>query len=346
MTSLLRTRPVRLAATTALALGALLMSAGPASAEGAGIRFVAHGDGYDGMYTATTPARSAGFDILQVGDTEVGVYCLQMNTPMDLEGTFTYAPLTGADTPARRAAAWLAVNHATVGTPAADPNDEAAATQLAVWHYTDGIAIELATTPRQTVVDRGNELIAAAAGKSLTSGPVGASLTVTAVETAAGQAAVEVVVNDTTGAPYAGQTVSISAPGSAPTTAVSDASGRATATVPAPAGATVTVSWSGVAPAGSLLVPDTAGKQIVVADTPAPVSAQATAVVAAAPTPPPAPEPGPGPAPTPAPAAPTAPPAQLPYTGSWLGPDQLIVGLVLLTTAGAVVITMHRRRVV
>jgi TQXA domain-containing protein len=339
MTTLLRRRAIRLAATAALAAAAFASVASPAIAAGSEIRFSAHGDGYDGMYTATDPARSAGFDIVTVGSTEVGVYCLEMNRPMDTEGTFSFAPLTDSASANQRTAAWLAVNHASVGTPAADPNDEAAATQLAIWHYTDGIAVEIATTPRQSVVDRANELISAAAGQSLVSGPVGAVISTEAAETAPGEAVVQIVVSDTTGAPYAGQNVTVTVDGGAAQSVTTGADGRATATVAAAPGATVTAAWLGLAPAGSLLVPDTAGKQLVVTDTDAPVAAVASATVTAAP----APGPGPDPAPTPPPATPVAG-GELPYTGSWLGPDQLVLGLVLLTAAGGIAVTMWRRR--
>jgi LPXTG-motif cell wall-anchored protein len=147
------------------------------------------------------------------------------------------------------------------------------------------------------------------------------------------------------GAPLVGQTVTVSANG-IDLTAKTDTSGDAETTVTTPTkDTTVLATYTGVLPAGTVLVPASAGSQKVITTTAAKITrtASATLTGAAVPMAPPTPTPSatasPKPSATPstvpskAPTTPSAAPKQLPYTGTWVTLP-LVLGVAAVAALG------------
>jgi TQXA domain-containing protein/LPXTG-motif cell wall-anchored protein len=314
-----------------------------ASADTSAVVFVDSGPGWSGIYNGTVSTRSYNFT---VNGTATEAFCIEMTKAFNPAASFSVAAPATVTVPGVTTAAWLAANHATTGTPAVDPADEASATQLAIWTFTDSITVDATTVPAAAIRVRALELAAAAATQTL---PVVASDTVVSVTGALGASGVVwTVTTSADGAPLAGQAVTLSVD-AVPQSLVTGPAGTVEATTAAPAdGATVTATatWAVSTGPGAVLTPNSAD-QMLVTGTPSTATRSATSSVTAAavttttvaPTTVPTTV-----APTTVPV--TQPPAasaatELPYTGDSFGLDQLLVGGFLL--AASTVFFLRRR---
>lgn len=329
--------------TTALLVALFAMPA--ASAATSDAVFVDDGPGWSNMYNT----RGAGSLTFTIDGTTVEAYCVEMAKDVSRTAPYTAIAPDSTAIPNLEIAAWLAANHTTVPTAAADVSDEHAATQLAVWHYTDGIVIDATTVTDATVRARALALVAASASQSL---PLVAADTVVSISGAAdGNEIVWTATATSDGAATAGAALTVTS-GATTTNVTTGADGSVTVRTPrAASGPTAaTVTWEVATGAGALLAPSDGG-QTVVTGTPSTATRTASAnVEAQAPAPPVTAAPGPPVSevtPTPPAAAPPAaapsptPSGTLPRTGGALGLDQALVAAALLALGGA---ALFRRR--
>jgi LPXTG-motif cell wall-anchored protein len=321
---------------------AMLVATYPAAAFAAtaSVVYIGPGAGWANIYNGNTDAGSYEFT---VDGTEVEAFCVEMNETFDPNADYTTGNPDTTSIPNLDKAAWLAAEHRNVATPAADPADEASATQLAIWNYTDGITIDATTVPDAAVRDRALALVAAAASQSLALPASDTTVALTGV--ADGAEAVWTVTATADGEPVDGAAVTLNA-GSESVPVTTGADGSATVrTARAATGPTdATVSWDVETGPGAILVPNSDG-QLLVTGTPTTAQRTASASVAAQEVPtttaPPV---------TATPESPAAPPSTvpasssetLPRTGGSLGVDQLIIAAVLLTIGGYAVVRRRR----
>lgn len=334
-------------AALAAALLALMFAASPASAATSDVVFVEDGPGWSNMHNTT----GAGSLTFTVDGTTVEAYCVQMNKEVSRSAPYSPVDPSSVSIANLERAAWLAANHNSVPTPAANISDEHAATQLAIWHYTDGITIDATTVPDNDVRPRALALIAAAASQSL---PLAAADTAVTISGAAdGNEIVWTVTATADGDPVNAAGVTVTSAGRT-TNATTGADGKVTVRTPraAEGRTTATVTWDVTTGPGAVLAPSDGG-QVVVTATPTTATRTASATVEGqAPAPPTTAPPAPPaedaiptpPAADPAPPAAAAPPARtgtLPRTGGSLGWDQALVAAALLAIGGG---TLLRRR--
>lgn len=333
-----RSTLTRLAAAATAVVALAVPFAAPAGAAEAGGATTANpvrtGAGYDGVFNG----HAATQEVMVIEGNEVIVFCIEENVPYDRTAStaYTASGWSASGVSGLGSASDIAVRSASIGTPLADANLEAVAVQLAVWTYTSGI--DHTTVPNAAVVDRVNELRAAAG----TRGEQANSFVLTADAARDGDnAVVTVAVRDAAGAPHAGENVTVTVAGAAPSVATTAPDGTAAVTVPVAAeGSTITVAWSGTLPAGTVLVPAGATQKVVTA-APVPLTRNVSLTVGAAPvddvtptTEPPADD-------TPPPAAPPAPapPQELPFTGT-----ETTLGLLAVAAAAVGGAIYYRRR--
>lgn len=324
-------------ATAAVLLSALpafaapIGNTGPATASPAGV-----GAGYNNVIN--DHAANIQTVTVEGGDT-VDTFCIEEGVVFNADGDAIYfsapwAAATGTTEMAK--VADIAVRSAEMGTPLADEHAEAAAVQLAIWKVGNGL--DISGVPNASIVGRADALAAAAA--DYTQGPSSFALDIAAEtdETNTVQVALSFTTDDES--PLADETITVTTP-AGPVEVVTNADGNAALSFEAPAeDGTVTATWSGTLPAGSVLLPpsDTDQKVITTTDADITRSAEATFAAAAVPTttappvteppttePPVTEPPATVPAPAPAPA-----PEELPYTGTTatLGMLALAAGLV------------------
>jgi TQXA domain-containing protein/LPXTG-motif cell wall-anchored protein len=336
----LRTLLPRFAAAVAVVLLLASTMISPASADTSTVAFVGSGPGWADIYNGTVSTRSYNFT---VNGTATEAFCIEMNKAFNPTASYGVANPASVTVPGVGNAAWLAVNHATTGTAAADPADEASATQLAIWTFTDGITVDATTVPAAPIRVRALELAAAAATQTL---PLVASDTTVAVTgVISGPNVVWTVTTSADGTPLAGQSVTLDVDGT-PQSLTTGPSGSVDATTLAPAAtvtSTATATWAVTTGPGAVLTPNTAD-QLLVTGTPSTATRSATSQVTTAA---PVTTTTVAPPTTVTPTVPvTQPPAtsaaaELPHTGDTFGLDQLLVGAFLL--AASTVFFLRRR---
>lgn len=337
---------VRTAAATAIGVGVLVPFAAPVLAASSAAKFERLGAGYAVVWRDAGSERGAGEKIFSVEGNEVHAYCIEFLAELNETASYSTKSLSDTTVNGAASAAWLAVNHETVGTPHQLPDSEAAATQLAVWMITDSLKVNDATVGSPSIRARALELAAAANGKALDAGPSGFDLTV-AADTTVDEATFTATLKSDKGAALEGETVTFKVAGN-DIEATTNASGAAQITVPAPkAGVELeaAASWAGVLPAGTVLAPENAADQELVTTTTVEIIRQAAATVTGI-SPPASTPTTVAPTTVPqttivgTPAPPVEPPATtttqptLPFTGGTFGFDQMIVGLGFLAAAG------------
>jgi TQXA domain-containing protein/LPXTG-motif cell wall-anchored protein len=317
------------------ALGALLVGPSapaladtgkPQDSRPVSAAYVGGGTGYNKVLEG----RAAGTTLLKVegGDTVEG-FCVQFGVDVAQDSSYKAKSYAASKVSNAGVAAYLALNHNKIGEPLADARAEAAATQLAIWKFTDNK--DFKDVPNSSIVARANRLVSGA--HTHTEAPASFNLTSTAVSGTGkdADAVVTVTVRTDEGKGVVNQPVTITigdntlrqtttttenAPDvvkesdakttqeSAPKTYTvkTDAEGKAVLKVPAPQGKTQTASvrLSTVLPAGSILVPNgqamvTTGDAKITRSTVLTIPAAAPA---ATPTPTPTPTPTEEPTPT------------------------------------------------
>src|SRR5690606_19083839 len=195
------TRRIAASVASLFALAATVVVAPAASAAPSDASFVAPNAGYNGVYGGTDAAQSFIFD---VEGTDVKAFCVEFNKELNRDAAFTTASLTSG----LGEAAWIAANHTSVGTPLSDVNAENAAAAIAIWHYTDSIDITTPVPEELGIRDRVDEVVAAAAGKSVTPGPSGFDLDLEAsFDSGTDEATATATFTTTSGTPVAGAAV-------------------------------------------------------------------------------------------------------------------------------------------
>ncbi len=246
--------------TVALAL--ILFSVYPVLASRAKATFTGYGPGYSDVYLD----EDAGSYLFSIEGANVTAYCVQMTKPFDSTGDYYTSPLGSEGIPGDGRAAWLATSHSSVGTPLADTASEHAATQVAIWTFTDGATINETNVESPSIRERATELAAAGAGHSIGARPASFNLDVTG-SIVGDQAEFVATAATDSGTPLPGTSVTFDFPGTElDTTLTTGGDGTATVSVDAPApgeSLDVSVSASFKVSAGTLLVPES-GKQILV----------------------------------------------------------------------------------
>lgn len=359
------------AVLTAVAVGPLAGAAGAADAPAPGDAFwQKDGDGWSDIYTGPEAGARAGagteyFTI--EGTADVEAYCVDATTLLNESDGAKYQLKGVADetvTNARRAA-YIAINHETLGSPLADKSDEAAATQFAIWKLTNNIDLTKLVADLQA---RANEILAAAGTEAVPAAPALHTLTIASASTEEHVVATATLLGDGAASPDEEVVFTSDLNGDGDTsddgetvTATTGAEGKAIAEFPLPApGDTrnVTATWNGVIPAGSLLQPvdpAIAGPQwqIIARDVPTTRTASTSQTVEAPPlTVPPTTAVPPAGDPTPDPTLPgensttsTENPAgeELPYTGIGDNPADLLIAGGALAGLGGFVWFRRRR---
>lgn len=284
------TLPAALAAAPASAAHSPAPRATPAIGTPAG-----YGDGYNNVIGST----GVFSHYMRVGATKVFVYCLVQAKTYASSGT--YHAVAPPPVPNVALADDIAAHSATIGTPLADPNMEAVAIQLAIWHETGNFNI--ASVPNAQIDARANVLVAGAT--PLTPGILGETLAISIPRERTTDAA-RLAVIDTTGHRVAGQRVRVSAPGLSEVV-VAGGDGNVYAE-PLTHPGVLRASWSYTLPAGTVMETSSSADQPLVTAAPATVPASATARIAfARPTTPTTVPPAPATGPT-APSTPTTVP--------------------------------------
>lgn len=225
------------------------------------ITYVGAGDGYDFVIDG----RSAGFNIVTLDaldDGDLETYCLQYGVPAATSGTFSDVDWADSGIKDVDIAAYIAANHASIGTPLGDQHSEAAATQLAIWSHTD--SVDYTSVPNADIVARAAVL---AATTSTLTEPVNAGddahLNVVTSDAGAGQVALTVTVTDADGDVVPGAKVRVS-DGDGDDVLTADASGVASEVLPADYPYDeVQVGLSYTYGAGLVLAPDNGGQLVV-----------------------------------------------------------------------------------
>jgi LPXTG-motif cell wall-anchored protein len=278
------------AAGTVFGLTALV---GPALAasESFGTAYPAGwGHGYNGVIN--NHAAAAWLMKVEGGST-VEVFCVDEPATYDDSPTTKYTATTWAESGRQNLAkaSDIAANAGKRGTPLTDKNAEYAARQLAIWKFTNGT--DYSKVNNAAIRNRATALV-----QTAQDGTEKASSAVVRMETAQTGSKDTITVHVTTadGKPMADQAVQVTGDGVSGKIET-DANGAASLTVDAPEEDTdVIATWNGVLPAGTVLVPATAGAQKVMTSADAPITRSATATIAGAP------------------AAPTTPPTVTPTT--------------------------------
>jgi LPXTG-motif cell wall-anchored protein len=304
--------------------------------------------GYSGMFQG----EAAGNYRFVVEGSPVIAYCVDFNRSLNQAGSYSVVPAASAGVSNIGAAAFIAANHMTLGTPLTDANFEAAATQVAIWTKTNGVVIDASTTPDVEVRTRAAEILAAAGSSSLPSGPADFSLTLSATADADSVSFVAVLTGSDV--PQSGRNVSFTS-GSGTVVVVTDAAGRASVDVPSAPGVStsMTATFAGTIPAGAVVrTADSvdqplvlsapvnvsrsasASGQVVAAATTSTAPAAPTSTVPAAPTTVAVPVSTTPPVPVAAPVS-VAAPTQLPYTGEDGSGGWLLAGAVVLLLVAA-----------
>lgn len=228
------------------------VSAAPASAE-----FTGYGPGYSDVYLAD----DAGSFNFSVEGNSVVAYCVQQTKSFSgTSTTYTTASLGSQGIPGDGTAAWIALNHASTGTPLADTASEHAATQVAIWVYTNGAVINETNVESPSIRDRATELAAAAAGHSVSSRASSFNLSLDmTVDPSSSEAMFTATASADDGTPFSGIDVAFAFPDESYNITLSTG-GDGTVSVPYPVpseGGTVSGDASAQfrVPAGSLLVP-------------------------------------------------------------------------------------------
>lgn len=257
--SLTRLRPLALLAAAFVALFGLSL---PASAA-VEATFSELGPGYSEVISG----EDAGSIMMSVNGQTVKAFCVQMNVEFNPGATFTVVPQSEAGVSGLAAAAWIARNHGSTGTPLADPASEDAAAQVAIWSFTDGATVDDTTVLSPSIRARALELIAAAG--SLSNGAVDYTIEVTG-SVVDGVVVASASVATSGGAPVEGAEVSFNFAGGSSQVGTTDSSGVATVEGPEVAsleGVSVEVSASatlGVS-AGAALVPNDSSQILILA---------------------------------------------------------------------------------
>lgn len=339
-TSVPRNLSARVLAALAVLAALTLAFAPAASAEPVPVSYVKLGAGFNDVFED----QDAGSYVFTVDGKEVLAYCADVTKAFNGDANFSVVPSDAASLTGIGEAGWIVANAESVPTPAADADTEAAAIQVAVWAYTNGITIDDTTVPYEPVRTRAQALVAAAAGKSVDASPTSFSLTMAG--TVDGDVArFTAKLTTDAGDPIAGEYIEFSATDAEGTTVMQDvetgADGVATWEVPAAefGGAPVDgkARWAGQVAAGSVIVPDDGSQPLVLAE-PVEVVRHASTTADTTPAPPAAD----GDPATGDPEVTAAPVEQLPYTGGSLGVPHLVVALVALAAAGFVVVRMRR----
>lgn len=326
----------RIFPSAALTASALLMLA-PASAAFAStdVSFVANGPGYSNMYDG----QSAGSYNFTVEGVVVEAFCGDLDRAFDSNAAYGTTPSSLSGIPGAGTAGWVAANHMSVGTPYPDDGVEAAAVQVAIWTFTNGIEINETTVPDVDVRVRALELEAAGQGKTLSSDPANYVLSVTA--DADNDSATFTAVLTADDNPAVDHDVTFDVDG-VTTVVETTADGIAVLDIPAAAlsEVSVIVTYSGVIAAGTAIMSTDATDQPLIMSASVPFTRSAIAAVtlpAQAPT-------TTAPTPTtvvtpPAEVIPTAAaftPSELPATGETGSTGRILVaGVALLALAGA-----------
>ena len=335
------------ALTTVSIVFAVLFSATAAHAEPATVTYLGLGPGYADVYDPGTGPEDAGSYRFEIDGQEVLAYCADVTLDLNDTASFSLIPAADSAVPNVGAAAWVAVNAATIGTPLADADSETAAVQLAVWSRTNSITVDPATVAYEPIRTRALELISAIGANTLPSGPTTFKGTLEAT-VVAGTATLTATITEDDNTPIPDVAVDFTA-GSATGSATTGPDGRATWSTPAPTEALpVQAEATTSIPAGSVLLPND-GSQPLITAAAVPVSLSTGATVD--PSVPTTTSPAPtttAAVPTTTPAAPEtttpAPPAEeLPYTGASLGLWHLLAALGALGAAGAFIIRFRRQ---
>jgi LPXTG-motif cell wall-anchored protein len=306
------------------------------------------GTGYDGVIDG----RAAGTTLAAFefgGDFET--YCIEYAKDTPATGTGLRA-VSWADSGVANLdkATYIAVNHATIGTPLAEPRAEKTATQLAIWVLTDGI--DHTEVPNAEIVARTGELLAsgsAYAEPEAVPGLTGARVTDVTALPATGDdpTVVQVTVVDATGAPVADLPITLSVELTTADGTVDDwMDGRTNAAGVAvlagsehawPVGTEMTATANVRVSNGMVLRPTDGGQMLLAV----PGSAAGTVTLGTFELPAVAADPTPTDNPTTPPAQDR--PGQLPHTGA-VGTPALFAGLVALAAVSGILFVRTRRR--
>jgi hypothetical protein len=285
----------RVVAGAAVAAAAVVAPLSPAHAYTPAVTYSSPGAGYNNVYNG----QAAGSHLFSIeGGTVIAAFCVEQAKALNPSASFSVASLDSAGITNAGGAAWLAINHASVGTPLGDTASENSAVQVAIWVLTDGITVDATTVPSPAIRDRAVEL-AAAVGSNTIAPTTNSFALAIAGELDGGEAVFTVALTGNSGSPLGSEPVTVMVDGES-YQVTTNSSGTAQVRVPAaPAGGSVSAEalWMGTLPAGQLIVPDD-GSQILVTAAPAAVARTATTQVGTTGATPPPPTTVPEPAPT------------------------------------------------
>jgi LPXTG-motif cell wall-anchored protein len=106
--------------------------------------------------------QTAGEIKLSIEGQTVNVFCIQMGVPLNTDATYTATSWEASSVPNLPQALDIALRHDEIGTPLASPEQEAAATQVAMWTQTSGADVN--SVPNTGMRARINELVAGSDG--------------------------------------------------------------------------------------------------------------------------------------------------------------------------------------
>ena len=262
---------------------------------------------FDSTGAGTPTIQAANYNFTIDGQNVVG-YCTDLTKALNTAATYT---LTAPTASWAAQAAYIAANHLTIGTPASDSNDEAAATQIAIWTLTNAAPLSPGTTPDATILARATELSTAVFVPPGIPVLVNPDLSITAVTDATGTTATATI----SGAGLSGQAITFTL-GSSVVAAVTDAAGVASAHLDGFGAVNATTTFV-IAP-GAMLIAAPTDQPVIIAQSFNVV--RSAGVVSAAETPP----------------AITVTPtsaAELPYTGSSTATWMPIMGILSVIVA-------------
>lgn len=262
------------AAAAFLVLAALLAFVTlPAEAAEPTAKYAGSGHGYNDIYNG----KAAGSHRFTIEGQTVTAFCIEVNKALNHGADFTLS--NSRSVPGQ--AAYLAINHASLGTALSDVNAEHAATQVAIWRFTDNITIDETTVPWEVVRNRALELVSLAQNHSRPATDV--NLTLEGTLTDDGTAAFAATFTRG-GSPIASAALQFT--GAVETFVETGSDGIAVATVDVAPGETADVEVIGkvnIGP-GAALVPSDGSQVLVVADPVVVTRTAAASVTAPVPT--------------------------------------------------------------
>lgn len=249
----------------------------------------------------------AGTTVLKIEGKDVEAYCIEFDN-FAVEKTGQYKSTTWAASGVKNLskAADIAARHTAIGTPMTDKQWEKAATQVAIWHFTDAVGWDKTGSAKFTA--RVDQLIKGA--KDAAESPSSYKVTGTSSVAGEGDEARNVLsakLTTAAGAPIGGKNLTFVVDGKE-IVVKTGADGVAKTDVDATNSArTAKVLFTDKVPAGTVFSPES-GKQKMITESPVDVAAAASMGLAAAPAPKPVPTATKTPEGTPTTTAPTKAP--------------------------------------